>query len=152
MLQEHTLIRANIKEHVINPTPTHYWKNTRILDLIGALNTNGAHSLSQQLQALKDYTSRDNVHLTHEGYYKISAAVAREAAAMLKEDAVTAVPAGGGRPIPYWHGFVIHQGVGRTGGRVDQLGAGGGKQTRGGRGGRNGGRGRQHPYVRRGQH
>jgi hypothetical protein len=151
MLQEHTRIRANIKEHVINPTPNHYRKNIRILDLIGALNTNGAHSLTQQLQALKDYTSRDNVHLTHEGYYKISAAVAREAAAMLKEDAVTAVPAGGGRPLPYWHGFVIHQGVGSTGGRVDQIGAGGGRQTRGGRGGKNSGRGRHHPYARRGQ-
>jgi lysophospholipase L1-like esterase len=150
MLQEHTRIRANIKEHVINPTPTHHRKNFRILDLIGTLNTNGAHSLTQQLQALKDHTSRDNVHLTHEGYYKISAAVAREAAAMLKEDAVTAVPAGGGRPIPYWHGFVVHQGVGRTGGRADQ---GGGMPTRGGRGGRGGknGRGRHHPYVRRGQ-
>jgi hypothetical protein len=156
MLQEHTRIRSHLKEHTVNMTPTTQRKNIRILDIIGTLNSNGAHSLSQQLQSLKDHTSHDNVHLTHEGYFKISAAVAREAKAMLKETAVNAAPSGGGRPIPYWHGFVIHQGVGRTGCH-DHLGGGvggGGKLRGGGRGRRDGStrggahRGRQHPYSR----
>jgi hypothetical protein len=156
MLQEHTRIRSHLKEHTVNMTPTTQRKNIRILDIIGTLNSNGAHSLSQQLQSLKDHTSHDNVHLTHEGYFKVSAAVAREAKAMLKEMAVNVAPSCGGRPIPYWHGFVIHQGVGRTGSH-DHLGggvSGGGKLRGGGRGWRDsstrGGahRGWQHPYSR----
>jgi hypothetical protein len=156
MLQEHTRIRSHIKTHTVNPTHTTLRKNIRILDLIGTLNTNGAHSLTQQLQSLKEHTSRDNVHLTHTGYYKVSAAVARESTAMMKEEMKKAAPSGGGRPIPYWHGFVIHQGVGRTGGDTVHLGGGGGGgKVRGtGRGRRGGGnnngplRGRQHPYSR----
>jgi hypothetical protein len=161
MLKEHTRIRTQMKTHIIGNTPTHHRKNTRILDIVGTLNTTGTQSHTSQLAAIKEHTARDNVHLTHAGYYKLAAAATREAAAMAKETTEKISSLGGGRPIPYWHGFVVHQGVGKIGGRLNLLGGGSGGSGSGGRGGNRGRggssattrggrgvRGRPHPYKR----
>jgi formylmethanofuran dehydrogenase subunit C len=97
-----------MKNHIINNTQTTLRKNTRILDLIGTLNTDGMHSQTSQLNSLKHFTARDNVHLTSDGYIKLAAGAAREAAVMIKADDMKVKIPGNGRPIPYWRGFVIH--------------------------------------------
>jgi hypothetical protein len=153
MLQEHTRIRTAMKNHIINNTQTTLRKNIRILDLIGTLNTDGTHSQITQLNSLKHFTARDNVHLTSDGYIKLAAGAAREAAMMIKADDMKARIPGNGRPIPYWRGFVIHQGIGQVGGHLGLGGSFGGGAIGGnmrGRGASRGGRGRgasrHHPY------
>jgi hypothetical protein len=115
-----------MKHHIINNMQTTLRKNIRILDLIGTLNTDGTHSQTSQLNSLKHFTARDNVHLTSDGYIKLAAGAAREAAAMIKADDVMARIPGNGRPIPYWRGFVIHLGIGQIDGH---LGLGGGAKS-----------------------
>jgi hypothetical protein len=111
----------------LNTTHQSLRKNTCILDIIGCISNKNSQSLSHQLTSLKFHTSADNVHFTNTGYTKLAEGAMREAASMMKEGNTRTTPSGGGMLVPYWRGFVIHQGIGAIGGRLWQpeMGKGG---------------------------
>jgi hypothetical protein len=89
------------------------------------------------------------VHLTHSAYTRIALAIEKEAEGLREhEEAESKRPKGSGRPINYWRGFVIHEGVGSIGAlqwpapknigqdKVSNRGGGHGRGGRGGCGGR----------------
>jgi uncharacterized membrane protein YgcG len=168
-LQEHIRIRNTMKSHITSTVHHTAKKNFRILDLLNSL-TPTTTSTNHKPTALKPLYAKDNVHLTHTGYTLIAKAAVAEAEGMktwrAKEESR---PSGSGRPINYWRGFVLHEGVGSIstlqwpapvnqgsqnsqpmgGKRGGRGGRGGGGASRGG-GGR-GGRGswqRPTPYSR----
>jgi hypothetical protein len=84
----------------------------RVLDTLGCLTL--TNNTSKQLTALEKITSRDQVHLTDEGYNAMAAGILKEAIS-LNEPRENGKDRGNIRHETInWNGFVSHSGIGKT--------------------------------------
>ncbi len=84
----------------------------RVLDTLGCLTL--TNNTSEQLTALEKITSRDQVHLTDEGYKAMAAGILKEAIS-LNEPREKGKDRGNiGHQTINCNGFVSHSGIGKT--------------------------------------
>ncbi len=86
--------------------------NMRVLDTLGCLT----HSSNppEQLAALKHLTTKDNVHLTDEGYKALAAGLLKEAISLGEPREKGKNKGHTRQQTTNWNGFVSHSGIGKT--------------------------------------
>jgi hypothetical protein len=108
MLSEHCRVRQTLKGILVGERV----HNMRVLDTLGSLTH--TNNTSEQLTALEKITSRDQVHLTDEGYKAMAAGILKEAKS-LSEPREKGKDKGSIRhQAIHWNGFVSHSGIGKT--------------------------------------
>jgi hypothetical protein len=130
MLSEHCRIRQSMKSTLLGDRVS----NMRVLDTLGCLT----HSSNppEQLAALRQITSKDNVHLTEEGYKALAAGLLKEAIS-LREPREKGKNKGFTRQqTTNWNGFISHSGIGKTSLKAVKKSATGTRPTPYGRKGR----------------
>ncbi len=84
----------------------------RVMDTLGCLTL--TNNTAEQLTALEKITSRDQVHLTDEGYKAMAEDILKEAKS-LNEPREKGKDRGNIRHQTInWNGFVSHSGIGKT--------------------------------------
>ena len=108
MLSEHCRVRQTLKGILVGERV----QNMRVMDTLGSLTH--TNNTSEQLTALEKITSRDQVHLTDEGYKAMAAGILKEAKS-LSEPREKGKDKGSIRhQAIHWNGFVSHSGIGKT--------------------------------------
>jgi hypothetical protein len=83
-----------------------------VLDTLGCL-TNSSNP-PEQLAALKQLTTKDNVHLTDEGYKALAAGLLNEAISLGEPKEKGKNKGHTRQQTTNWNGFVSHSGIGKS--------------------------------------
>jgi hypothetical protein len=86
--------------------------NMRVLDTLGCL-TNSSNP-PEQLTALQQLTTKDNVHLTDEGYKALAVGLLKEAISLSEPREKGKNKGHTCQQTTNWNGFVSHSGIGKT--------------------------------------
>ena len=110
MLGEHCRIRNHLKSILLKDGI----RNMRVLDTLGSLTHK--NTVAEQLTSLKSLVSKDNVHLTAQGYKALAEGIFREALNFGSTRSKGKHSLSGLQlvRVAEWHGFVSNQGVGKV--------------------------------------